>query len=356
MTELTCQFCDQKFTNKYNLEKHQKSAKYCLDIQNKNLSDEFKCEYCHKNYSTKTNLKVHLKVCREKENQEIEAIKLENKTLEIIKLENKKLKEECNKLKIDYKNQKDEYKIMIETMNILRQENITLKTDNSVLKEKLVHVDFLEKQAQEQKIRIKELEDKMLTTLKSVTTTAIKNTGTKTVNQTSNVQNLYQSLLPITNDHMKEQSKYLERKHIRNCAESIAYFANEYSYKDRVVCTDVSRKSFIFKDETGNIVKDPKGVQITRKFIETNKDELVRLLTEYSELYYDEKNSSWFTFEKKCKVDACLYAIQRGETGSNANYYTTFLQEFTTVLGRLTYNKKCERLEMTEISELEEKE
>jgi hypothetical protein len=190
-------------------------------------------------------------------------------------------------------------------------------------------------------------------TIEQLASKAIENAGTKIVNNTSNnIQTLYQNLKPITDDHLRQQSKYLERQHIRNGADSIAYFANEYSYKDRVVCTDVARRTFLFKDENGTVVKDPKGVQITRKFIENNKDELVKLLEEYSELYYEDVNRTWFTYEKKCKRDECLYAIKRGEKGSNMNYYNTFLKVFTSVLGRLTYNKKDERLEMPLASEI----
>jgi hypothetical protein len=218
----------------------------------------------------------------------------------------------------------------------------------------------LERIIEEQKQRIidlenknKELTDKLFNTFNTVTTKAIENAGNKIVNQSNNnIQNLYQNLKPITTDHLREQAKFLERQHIRNGPDSIAYFANEYSYKDRIVCTDVARRSFVFKDESGNIIKDPKGVQITRKFVENNKDELVKLLEEYSELYYEDVNRTWFTYEKKCKIDECLYAIKRGEKGSNMNYYNTFLKEFTSVLSRLTYNKKCERLEMPSASEI----
>ena len=35
MTDYYCGFCNNKFWNKSNLDKHQKTAKYCLDIQSK---------------------------------------------------------------------------------------------------------------------------------------------------------------------------------------------------------------------------------------------------------------------------------------------------------------------------------
>ena len=40
MTDYYCGFCNNKFWNKSNLDKHQKTAKYCLAIQIKNTNIE----------------------------------------------------------------------------------------------------------------------------------------------------------------------------------------------------------------------------------------------------------------------------------------------------------------------------
>ena len=46
-----CKFCNKIFMNKGNLIKHQKTAKYCLEIQNKSDKEEknvgdFNCKFC----------------------------------------------------------------------------------------------------------------------------------------------------------------------------------------------------------------------------------------------------------------------------------------------------------------------
>ena len=45
---MECQFCHNKFSNKQNLNAHQKKAKYCLKIQNKNPDQEYSCDSCKK--------------------------------------------------------------------------------------------------------------------------------------------------------------------------------------------------------------------------------------------------------------------------------------------------------------------
>ena len=40
MTDYYCGFCNNKFWNKSNLDKHQKTAKYCLAIQIKKTNDK----------------------------------------------------------------------------------------------------------------------------------------------------------------------------------------------------------------------------------------------------------------------------------------------------------------------------
>jgi hypothetical protein len=59
---MECQHCHKTFSNKYVLKKHQKSARYCLKIQNK--VSQHLCEYCGKHLSTKRWLLNHYQTCR----------------------------------------------------------------------------------------------------------------------------------------------------------------------------------------------------------------------------------------------------------------------------------------------------
>lgn len=338
MSEISCEFCSSKFANKYILEKHKKTAKFCLKLQNKRLEEikaEFVCEYCNKEFLIKYQYDSHLNHCkskslfhREHEEQKINKIKDENVQLHSI-IEKQKFEIELYKTKqFELENkmkEKDEYY------------NEKLKEKDEYYNDKIKYLqESYDKFINENKTVIKSIEN--------LATEAIKNTGHKTtINQKNKVIN---NLLPLTDTHLKEQSQLLQRRHIVNGAESLAYFAKEHSLKDRVICTDVARRNFIFKDETGILMKDPKGVKITKKFIENNKEELCRLLKEYALLYYDDNCP--YEYKDKVEIDDCLYAVQNGDIPSNSDNYTKFERQFTTCFSKLVYNNNY-------IEEIEEK-
>src|SRR3989344_6335088 len=62
MTE-TCDYCLKKFVNKATLKTHQKTAKYCLKIQNKETIAEYKCDGCEKIFSHLHHVNRHQKIC-----------------------------------------------------------------------------------------------------------------------------------------------------------------------------------------------------------------------------------------------------------------------------------------------------
>jgi len=58
---MECEFCNKSFKTKSNLNNHQKNARYCLEIRNKQVN--FNCEYCEKNFSSKYGLSIHQNEC-----------------------------------------------------------------------------------------------------------------------------------------------------------------------------------------------------------------------------------------------------------------------------------------------------
>ena len=59
---MKCQFCNNEFSNKQNLNYHQKKAKYCLKIQGKlSTASTFKCTICHKEFMSGVTLRRHQK-------------------------------------------------------------------------------------------------------------------------------------------------------------------------------------------------------------------------------------------------------------------------------------------------------
>ncbi len=65
-----CEFCSKSFTTLYNLKNHQKTAKYCLDIQNKHADTTYNCEFCNKSFNVKSIYNSHISSCKEKKSQE----------------------------------------------------------------------------------------------------------------------------------------------------------------------------------------------------------------------------------------------------------------------------------------------
>jgi hypothetical protein len=233
MTSVICNFCDSEII-KYNLIKHQKSDT-CTKI--KNLLNKQKDKY--------ENL-----LNEQKEKYELLLNEKNNKLL-YIEIQNKKLIDDCNKL--------------IESNNNMKNE-----------------IKMLEKKSNEYR--------------KIVEKAAVKSTKTVKNNYTHNNYLNYISSEPLKISEISNQVK-----HIVNC-DTIMYDDEDFhdhivdnmlkdkNGKDKVLCTDINRKNFTYKDEkSGELISDPelerlrdqlkKGTDIKQ----IRKDLLEKLVTEYEE-------------------------------------------------------------------------
>jgi len=359
--DLQCEFCSRNFKNKSSLNLHQKTTKYCLELQKKennfedapSIEGNYECEFCNKKFNLKNHLQTHYKTCKHRilkilEKEKMDITKQVETELQFLKFKNEILEKENNELKnkiklLETENRRinEDYLKVLKDLSCDYREKIKLLENGN----KRINEDYLQT-LKDASCDFKE----NIKTIEKVSIKAIENAGHKmTVN--NNSKNYIQNLVPLTDQYIKEQSKNLQLKHVRGKAESLAYFANEYSLKDRVICTDVARRNFIFKDENGNVVKDPKGVKITKRFIENNKNELSRLLSQYALLYYEDNCP--YEYKDKVEIDECLYAIQRGDVPSNAENYTKFERQFTSCFSKLVYNKNIQD-ELEETKFLEE--
>ena len=112
--KVLCQYCKKEYNSIYILNSHQKTAKFCLALQNKiNNEEQNKCEHCNKEFANKKYLNQHLEHCKSKRIMNENEIKDHYKKLED---ENKELK-----LKLEFKDETisrlekevEEYKKMI---------------------------------------------------------------------------------------------------------------------------------------------------------------------------------------------------------------------------------------------------
>ena len=116
MSNNKCQFCDNEYSNTKSLKIHQKTAKFCIEIQ-RGLKNEtnvqrleirtFRCDYCEDEFNTKYNLERHYQTCKYKEIRQKEdennnlknIIEKKDEKLNNIKEQIDKLKEQIDKLK-----------------------------------------------------------------------------------------------------------------------------------------------------------------------------------------------------------------------------------------------------------------
>lgn len=66
----TCEFCKSEFTHKSSFNRHQKTSRFCVKIQEKKgnevTTDFVNCEYCKKQFTTKQTLNGHIEVCKKR--------------------------------------------------------------------------------------------------------------------------------------------------------------------------------------------------------------------------------------------------------------------------------------------------
>jgi len=126
---MNCDFCKKEFSSKGNLNLHQKTAKYCLELQGKDVTI-LKCEFCLKSFTCNKNLNEHLQTCKEKKKKEytkdfvtkIKRLKEENrknmKKIDDLQNENKKklltLSEEKDSYYTQKLDEKDKYIFKLE--------------------------------------------------------------------------------------------------------------------------------------------------------------------------------------------------------------------------------------------------
>jgi len=270
---MKCEFCGNEFSNKTNLNSHQKTAKYCLELRNVEVK-LYSCGHCKKGFTKIFHLQRHQEMC---------------KTFETNTLLNLKSIENEN---IELKNEHIIYKKEIENIRLVYEKKLCLK--DRIIKK--IRIEFDKKMSDkdiiisEQKTRIKELQEEYKNKLEKQNkdlTDRIQSMAEKaiakpsTVNQ-NNINQIINNMMPITDAHLQEHIQNLNPLHVQNGASGYAKYALEYPLKDMIVCTDFQRRSCKYKDENGNVISDPEMTKITKRLFSAIKERNEELINEYS--------------------------------------------------------------------------
>lgn len=282
----TCEFCGNNFTKNCSLLYHQRTAKYCLT--NRGMTNEKNtCEICNKNFSEKRQLQVHKEKC--------------NMSNYILTLEEKLCKkdtiiEDLTKKLIESKQQNRHYETTIEK---------------------------LEKQ-------IFQLQSK----LENIAIQGVKK-STTTNNNTINLQ-------PLTKEWLESQALLLTEEHLSQGILGLAQFAADNSFKNRLVCTDMARKSLKYKENDGKVSKDPRGKKISKMFfasIEAKAENIIPTMIErIKEEMDDVCGEDGDIFESVCNKMDEIIKVKKGIKHITKGQEHELKEEFTKQLCQLLPN------------------
>jgi hypothetical protein len=135
---------------------------------------------------------------------------------------------------------------------------------------------FLRQQIKDKDEQIKELQNQLASIARTAASKPIH-----IQNNNQRINNIINNLLPITDDHLKEQAQFLTLDHIKNGASGYAKYALDYPLKDRVFCPDFSRKKINYKDSEGNLVNDPEMKKLCEKLFNSIDEQNTILTNEY---------------------------------------------------------------------------
>lgn len=255
-----CQYCHNTYKSLSSLYYHQKTTKFCLEMQNKILENKenYTCVDCNKVFLVKSNYNQHVKVCKEKKIKEESNIKNE---LEILKNEIVEFK-----LKLTFKD---------ETITKLEEE-------------------------------IKEYKKLLAKRTKSTTNIYNDNSNKITIEfkdsfnklDVFNKENIIKCIKNITQEE-------IDKYDFTNIHSDVSNTLTD-ALKELTFCTDVSNKTMITKDEKDEIVRLKLGKFLTT-CLQLSKEEL----TNYFELIQDTvdtkvnndlmEDTTYFTFREMFK-------------------------------------------------------
>lgn len=229
-----CDFCKREFATKGNLLSHQRTAKFCLEIQGKTIED-FKCKYCSKNLTSNQHLNEHYNSCKVKKEEDKK------------NSEEKTHLEYMNKIKII--EEKTQLKIKIIEEKFTKDINIL----NSTITEKDKTIDKLEKKLESYEKKLFEMASRP---------TNNTNNNNKTVVISTNI--------PLTNEVLRQCANTFTLDNARNINGITRHFTE--ALEDHITCTDSSRNVFKYTNEKDEEITDPDLENLLPQYLTALKD------------------------------------------------------------------------------------
>ena len=260
---MDCTHCRKKFANKASLTRHQKTAKFCIKIQEENerkeKSTQFICCGCNRKLSSKQCLKGHLLVC-------------------------------------------DKYKLKVKDEEILK-----------INSEKDAQIEKLDKQ-------VSVLQDK----LENIAVKAISRPTNTTTNKTQINNNF--NLTPISDERFIESVSKLTLEYLLRGPQGYAQFALDHPLKDSVICSDYARRKVEYKEEDGTLKIDPEMTFLSSKFFQSIKTKNKELLGKYGIEIYDGDDYDFIEDETK-KITEYITSVNKGSQGEKTDFHHDFVKE-----------------------------
>lgn len=215
------------------------------------------CEYCNKQFTSKSNLRNHINNAKY-----------------------------CIKKREDANNKNN----ICNYCNKQLWSKYSFECHLNTCKKKLSHnvKESYEKTINELKEQISEQEKKYENIIKDLQN-QIERLAITAINRPTNqrINNFINNLIPITEQHLKDQAEFLTLEHIKNGVNGYVEYALNYPLKDKIICTDFSRRKIKYKDEDGNIIDDPEMFKISKKLFKAIEEKNSNLINEYiKELHY----------------------------------------------------------------------
>nr|QBK87864.1 MAG: hypothetical protein LCMAC202_02250 [Marseillevirus LCMAC202] len=270
MVNYTCEHCKHVFAERANLLKHQKRAKYCLQIRGLEKTT-YTCA-CGKIYTRNDSLQRHHADCQasEKPTESIPTTTKEDKQEELL----------CMVI--------NKYGDMVKDLQ------------------------------------------KQITDL-----------STRPVNTNSNNRIVLQNLQPITDEVLQEHLIHLTLNFIQEGAKGYADFAGTYPFKDKVMCTDRSRKKLKYKDADGELTDD--GRILAQRFFKAISERNTEILNQaYADLHSEVKDivaenragdvNITSILTKATTLQDILIKSQKAARGEDDDFAQEFLTHLTKML------------------------